>query len=40
VAAEAALPADEVERLYAEGRAMNLEQVLAYAREPVTVPGS
>jgi tetratricopeptide (TPR) repeat protein len=40
VAAEGALPADEVERLYAEGRAMNLEQVLAYAREPVTVPGS
>jgi predicted ATPase len=33
--ASATLPPDEVERLYAEGRAMSLEQVLAYAREPI-----
>jgi tetratricopeptide (TPR) repeat protein len=34
--AEGTLSTDEIERFYAEGRAMSLEQVLAYAREPVT----
>ena len=33
--ASTTLASDEVERLYAEGRAMSLQQVLAYAREPV-----
>jgi predicted ATPase/class 3 adenylate cyclase len=33
--ASATLPTDEVERLYAEGRALSLKQVLAYAREPI-----
>lgn len=33
--ASTTLPTEEVERLYAEGRAMSLEEVLAYAREPV-----
>jgi hypothetical protein len=34
------LPAEEVERLTAEGRNMSLEQALAYAREGLPAPAS